>query len=59
MAKFTVSATEVVYYMFDVEANSIDEAREMLADGNFETGEPCDGDDFQVLDVYQSDFDTP
>ena len=54
MAIFKIEASEIVYYSFDVEAHSLIEAQEMLRQGEFETGEPIDGDNFEILDIYES-----
>lgn len=48
MPKFTVYATETVSYVFEVEAASEEEAREMVYDGEAIIGEPDDAYDFEV-----------
>lgn len=51
MPKFVVEAQEVVFYEFTVEAESLEEARKLIAQGEFDSGEPIDGEDFEVINV--------
>jgi hypothetical protein len=52
MAKFTVEAQETVFYTFYVEADSIEEAQRLAEAGEYDTGDPIDGDHFTVTDIH-------
>jgi hypothetical protein len=51
MSKFRVYCSETVAYMVEVEAESADAARELVASGAVELGDPVDGDNFEIDEV--------
>ena len=53
MAKFRVLASETVFYEFEVEADSLEQAQAKIDQGEFETGEPYDGDNFGIDSIEQ------
>ena len=53
MAKFRVLASETVYYEFFVEADSIEAAQAKIDRGDFETGQPYDGDHFGIDSIEE------
>lgn len=55
MPRFTVYASETVYYRFNVDADSLDEARNKVYDGEADIGEPTDSYDFEISDIEQLD----
>jgi hypothetical protein len=48
MPKFRVLASETVFYSFEVEANSVEEAQAKIDTGDFDTGPAYDGDNFEI-----------
>ena len=57
MAKFTVTASEVVYYLKTIEAKSEEDLRRMIDKGSisFDNEDICDGWDFQITEIIQND----
>ena len=55
MAKFTVTAREVIYYLKTVEAESEDQVKQMIFDGelDFDFGDVSDAWDFQISDIQE------
>ena len=53
MAKFRVLASETVFYEFVVEADSLEEAQDMIDRGDFDTGPAYDGDNFEIDSIDQ------
>jgi hypothetical protein len=53
MSKFRVLASETVFYEFVVEADSLDEAQAKIDTGDFDTGQPYDGDNFGIDSIEQ------
>jgi hypothetical protein len=53
MAKFRVLASETVFYDFVVEADSLEAAQAKIDQGEFETGEPYEGDHFGIDSIEQ------
>lgn len=55
MPKFIVFASERVYYMKEVEAESADQIRDMIYDGevDFDYGDITDGGDFTIGDIEE------
>ena len=53
MAKFRVLASETVFYKFVVEADSLEEAQDMIDRGDFDTGPAYDGDKFEIDSIEQ------
>ena len=53
MAKFRVLASETVFYDFEVEANSLEEARAKIDLGDFDTGPAYDGDHFGIDSIEE------
>ena len=51
MSKFQVMCSETVWYRVEVEADSAEEAHELVASGAVELGEPYDGANFEIDDV--------
>ena len=48
MSKFQVLCSETVCYRVVVEADSAEEAEQMVADGLVDLGNPVDGDNFEI-----------
>jgi len=53
MSKFRVYCSETVTYMVDVEAESAEQAEELVASGEIDLGEPVEGDNFQIDEVFK------
>jgi hypothetical protein len=53
MSKFRVLASETVFYEFVVEADSLEEAQAKIDSGDFDTGQPYDGDNFGIDSIEQ------
>jgi len=53
MSKFRVYCSETVSYMVEVEATSAEHAEELVANGEIDLGEPVDGDNFQIDEVFK------
>ena len=51
MSKFRVYCSETVTYMVEVEAESVEQAEELVASGEIDLGDPVDGDNFQIDEV--------
>ena len=51
MSKFRVYCSETVTYMVEVEADSAEQARELVASGEVDIGSPVDGDNFEIDEV--------
>jgi len=51
MSKFRVYCSETVTYMVEVEAESAEQAEELVANGEIDLGDPVDGDNFEVDEV--------
>lgn len=56
MAKFIVSASELVFYQAEVEASSIEEVDYLISLGDVEWGQPIDGTNFEVLSIVKNIF---
>jgi hypothetical protein len=56
MPKFMVFASEVVWYMKEVEAENEDQIREMVFSGDidFDYGDITDGDNFQITEISEA-----
>jgi hypothetical protein len=52
MSKFRVYCSETVTYMVEVEAESVDQAEELVASGVIELGEPVEGDNFSIDEIF-------
>jgi hypothetical protein len=48
MPKFRVLASETVFYDFEVEADSLEQAQAKIDLGDFDTGPAYDGDNFEI-----------
>jgi len=55
MPKFYAFASEVVYYMKEVEGESVDQIKKMIYDGeiDFDYGDVTDGHDFQITEIEE------
>lgn len=53
MNKYIVNAVETVYYSIPVEANSEEEAKEMVLSGNVGVGQATDSSDFTIGDIEE------
>lgn len=55
MAKYYVFASEMVYYMKEVEAESEDQVKQMVFDGeiSFDYGDITDGHDFKIDEIEE------
>ena len=51
MSKFRVYCSETVTYMVEVEAESAEQAEELVASGAVDLGDPVDGDNFGIDQV--------
>ena len=51
MSKFHVLCSETVCYRVVVEADSEEQARELVASGEVDIGSPVDGDNFEIDEV--------
>ena len=51
MPKFRVMCSETVWYRVEVEAESADEAHELVISGMVDLGEPYDGANFEIDEV--------
>jgi hypothetical protein len=54
MPKFNVLAREVVFYSFIVEADTLEQAQAKIDIGDYDTGEPVDGDFFEIDDIVET-----
>jgi len=48
MPKYMVHGEETVYYLVEVEANSKEEAIELVRNGEIDFGEPVDGEGWRI-----------
>ncbi len=53
MSKFRVLASETVFYDFEVEADSVEQAQAKIDQGDFDTGPAYDGDNFEIDSIEQ------
>ncbi len=53
MAKFRVLASETVFYDFEIEADSMEQAQALIDSGDFDTGPAYDGDNFEIDSIEQ------
>lgn len=55
MRKYIVTASEVVYYLKTVEAESEEKVKQMIFDGelDFDFGDVSDALDFQISDIRE------
>jgi len=51
MSKFRVYCSETVAYRVEVEAESAEAAKELVASGEVDLGDPVDGDNFEIDEV--------
>ena len=51
--KFEILCSETVCYRFTVEAESEDQARDMVTSGAVDIGDPYDGDNFEIDDILE------
>jgi hypothetical protein len=51
--KFEILCSETTLYRVTVEADSEDQARELIMSGEVDPGEPYDGDNFAIDDVQE------
>jgi hypothetical protein len=51
MSKFRVYCSEIVTYMVEVEAESAEQAEELVGSGEIDLGDPVDGNNFQIDEV--------
>jgi nicotinate-nucleotide pyrophosphorylase len=56
MSKFRVYCSETVTYMVEVEAESAEQAEELVASGSVDLGDPVDGDNFQIDEVVAQEI---
>ena len=54
MPKFTVFATEMVYYAFEVEAETKDQAYQTAHDYPLSFDEATEGDNFQIQSIEEN-----
>jgi hypothetical protein len=55
MTKYNVYATEKVWYQIKVIANTEEEARQMVMDGNYSSYEAIDGENFNILEIEKEE----
>jgi len=53
MSKFRVLASETVFYDFEIEADSMEDAQAKIDMGDFDTGPAYDGDNFEIDSIEQ------
>ena len=53
MSKFRVLASETVFYDFEIEADSMEQAQAKIDMGDFDTGPAYDGDNFEIDSIEQ------
>ena len=53
MPKFRVLASETVFYDFEVEADSMEQAQAKIDLGDYDTGPAYDGDNFEIDSIEQ------
>jgi hypothetical protein len=53
MSKFRVLASETVFYDFEIEADSLEQAQAKIDMGEFDTGPAYDGDNFEIDSIEQ------
>ena len=51
MSKFRVYCSETVTYMVEVDAESAEQAEELVGSGSVDLGDPVDGDNFTIDEV--------
>jgi hypothetical protein len=51
MSKFHVMCSETVWYRVEVEADTAEEAHELVVSGMVDLGEPYDGANFEIDEV--------
>ena len=51
--KFKILCSETVCYHLTVEAESEDQARDMVMSGTADIGDPYDGDNFEIDDILE------
>jgi len=56
MSKFRVYCSETVTYRVEVEAESAEQAEELVASGEIDLGDPIDGDNFQIDEVVAQEI---
>ena len=57
MPKFRVLASETVFYDFEVEADSMEQAQARIDIGDYDTGPAYDGDNFEIDSIEQETAD--
>jgi hypothetical protein len=53
MSKFTVEAQEVVFYTFEIEADSLEQAKAKISIGDYDTGPAVDGTNFEITNIQE------
>jgi hypothetical protein len=53
MPKFRVLASETVFYDFEVEADSMEQAQAKIDLGDYDTGPAYDGDNFEIDSIEE------
>lgn len=53
MPKFRILASETVFYDFEVEADSLEQAQARIDLGDYDTGPAYDGDNFEIDSIEQ------
>jgi hypothetical protein len=53
MPKFRVLASETVFYDFEIEADSLEQAQAKIDLGDYDTGPAYDGDNFEIDSIEQ------
>lgn len=54
MTKYYVFASEVVQYMKEIEAESLEQATELAQDLDWDYGDAIDGHQFQIEDITEA-----
>lgn len=55
MKKFRILASETVCYSFVIEADTREQAQDMIDQGDYDTGAPYDGDNFEVDSIIEQE----
>jgi hypothetical protein len=53
MSKFIVEAQESVFYTFEIEADSLEQAQAKIDQGDYDTGPVVDGTNFEITSIQE------
>jgi hypothetical protein len=55
MSKFIVEAQESVFYTFEIEADSLEQAQAKIDQGDYDTGPVVDGTNFEITSIEEKE----